>query len=215
MSFGWLGKNWSLQAIHGACNLGMDQASLKRNVEHHGFQARLSERFAFFPWAHSWNLPSHRLTWKLPGPVWKTWFHLHRPSGSFHASSRECTQGTSCKFLPGLWGTESGRRGSLLLEAVGSYTWTKAPKAPKAPGPPPKKNTHLGIIPKATLLPKESAPTIKVSRIGRPLQPFLRRTSSEPTPSSRKPPHLQCFGVGTNLELWAGLKGRNFRGPWH
>ena len=35
-------------------------------------------------------VPSPRLTWKLPGPLWKTWFHLQRPSGSFHVSLREC-----------------------------------------------------------------------------------------------------------------------------
>ena len=41
-------------------------------------------------------LPSPRLTWKLPGPLWKTGFHLQRSSGSFHVSLRECT---SCKAV--------------------------------------------------------------------------------------------------------------------
>ena len=36
------------------------------------------------------SLPSPRLTWKLPGPLWRTWFHLQRPSRSFHVSLREC-----------------------------------------------------------------------------------------------------------------------------
>ena len=36
------------------------------------------------------RIPSPRLTWKLPGPLWKTWFHLQRPCGSFHVSLREC-----------------------------------------------------------------------------------------------------------------------------
>ena len=31
------------------------------------------------------------IPWTLPGPRRKTWFHLQRPSGSFHVSLRECT----------------------------------------------------------------------------------------------------------------------------
>ena len=37
-------------------------------------------------------LPSPRLTWKLPGPIWKTWFHVQRPFGSFRISLRECSR---------------------------------------------------------------------------------------------------------------------------
>ena len=40
------------------------------------------------------NLPSPRRTWKLPGPLWKTWFHLQRPSGSFNVSLREGNKAT-------------------------------------------------------------------------------------------------------------------------
>ena len=37
------------------------------------------------------TIRSPRLTWKFPRPPWKTWFHLQRPSASFHVSLREST----------------------------------------------------------------------------------------------------------------------------
>ena len=40
-------------------------------------------------------ISSLRLSWKLPGPLWKTWIHLQRPSESCHVSLRECTHSVS------------------------------------------------------------------------------------------------------------------------
>ena len=64
------------------------------------------------------RIPSPRLKWKLPGPLWKTLFHLQRPCGSFHFNLRQCTP-----LTPNLPELNKSNRGPLSGHDLSATAW--------------------------------------------------------------------------------------------
>ena len=123
-------------------NLCIFRLILKHGIGRGGWPLIFPFCLHFFPWAmlDQWDLgTSHprpqgrgivwaeataplpqgpRLTWKLPRPLWKTWFHSQRPSGSFHVSLRECL--SRLPELCGLSPLARRRRGLRRRYAAGT-----------------------------------------------------------------------------------------------